>query len=77
MIVYSLGDSGVLERVDSFVNNYEENDLMGLRDLLYRIAETIGEIGSKYSPQRIQVRVVHGTDYTCEKKACEICQLST
>lgn len=54
-----------------FDNHYESPSLPGLVDMLYAVLELFHS-GTKRSKQRVQIKLVHGSDYECP--GCEICK---
>jgi hypothetical protein len=55
--------------------DYDDPEL-GLRDLqclLYDISEQLS-MESRYSKERISIKIVHGDKYECKDKECAICK---
>lgn len=61
------------EPKQTMVYQFDEDSLGGLRDLLWDLAETLDKPRTKRDQYRIDVRVIHGSDYECSEKGCEIC----
>ena len=52
---------------------FDDEDKDGLLEMLYDI-KTIFVSEGKYSPERIEIKKVHGENYECEDETCEICK---
>ena len=70
-----VGNGAVLEDEDGGVEVYEYDEMnMGrLIDLLFEVSEIIAPTSSRYSRERVSVRLVHGDKYECPEKECELC----
>lgn len=66
-------DSTPIRDVFAFDSEDEHIGLDGLVHMLYQIADELGSQGSKYSKERVEVRLVHGEDYECPL-GCNICK---
>ena len=56
------------------VFKFEDEDPGGLVDMLQALVDYSGYLGSRYSRQRIQVRIIHGDKYECNDKKCGLCK---
>ena len=65
---FNMGDS-----MESMVFRYEQDDLSGLADMLYEIADVAGPTSSRYDAQRIKISIVHGDKHECDVPGCEVC----
>ncbi len=48
-------------------------DYDGVINMLYEIAEGLGEYGNKHDKMRLEIHIVHGSKYECKDKKCDIC----
>ena len=56
------------------VYKFQDEEMGGLAEMLYDIADAI-EPGSRYSKERVRVKIVHGDKYECpDRKSCAVCQ---
>ena len=46
----------------------------GLEDLFWQLKEILDGCDGKYSKERISIKRVHGREYKCKEKNCEICK---
>ena len=42
--------------------------------MLWAVADAVGLGGSKHDRERLEIKVVHGSNYVCTDKRCKICK---
>lgn len=53
--------------------DFGEDRMVGVRNALYTILESLGYYGSKHDKERVEVRIVHGENFDCTEPDCDIC----
>jgi len=78
-------DNGFIMKFDSYdldtdqtgqytkVFENKESEVEALIDLFYEVLEQIGWINQKYERENIVIRKIHGKNYECNDKKCQIC----